>query len=142
MITFPPPETKKRTDLFSDSLDAYIEAADIAADKKGPLLRAAIGKTGRLSDKPMSRKRSRNKIQRWAGEAELETEIGCHTFRATGIMDYLWNGGRLKVAQKMAGHSNPKTTGLYDRRGDDVSLDEVERIGDIAFAIPPKGKKS
>jgi hypothetical protein len=28
----------------------------------------------------------------------------------------------------MAGHSNAKTTGLYDRRNDDISVEEVERI--------------
>jgi integrase/recombinase XerD len=53
----------------------------------------------------------------------------CYTFRATGITDYLTNGGRIEVAQKMAGHSNAKTTGLYDRRNDDISVGEVERIG-------------
>jgi len=46
----------------------------------------------------------------------------------TGITDYLTNGGRIEVAQKMAGHSNAKTTGLYDRRNDDVNAGEVERI--------------
>ena len=54
---------------------------------------------------------------------------GCHTFRATGIIDYRTNGGRIEVAQRMAGHSNAKTTGLYDRRNDDISVGEVERIG-------------
>jgi len=29
----------------------------------------------------------------------------------------------------MAGHSNAKTTGLYDRRNDDVRVGVVERIG-------------
>jgi len=28
----------------------------------------------------------------------------------------------------MAGHESPRTTSLYDRRSDDVALDEVERI--------------
>ena len=64
-----------------------------------------------------------------AADAGIETAIGCHTFRATGITDYLTNGGRIEVAQKMAGHSNAKTTGLYDRRNDDISVGEVERIG-------------
>jgi hypothetical protein len=45
------------------------------------------------------------------------------------ITDYLTNGGRIEVAQRMAGHSNAKTTGLYDRRNDDISVGEVERIG-------------
>jgi integrase/recombinase XerD len=62
-----------------------------------------------------------------AAAAGIETTIGCHTFRATGITDYLTNGDRIEVAQKMAGHSNAKTTGLYDRRN--ISAGEVEKIG-------------
>jgi integrase/recombinase XerD len=110
-------------------LDVYIDAADIASDRKGPLFRSAIGKTGVLSDKPMSRVDVWYMIRRRASDAGIETAIGCHTFRATGITDYLTNGGRIEVAQKMAGHSNAKTTGLYDRRNDDISVGEVERIG-------------
>ncbi len=68
-------------------------------------------------------------VRRRASGAGIETAIGCHTFRATGITDYLTNGGHIEVAQRMAGHSNAKTTGLYDRRNDDISVGEVERIG-------------
>jgi len=50
-------------------------------------------------------------------------------FRATGITTYLKNGGKLEIAQQMASHESARTTGLYDRRSDEVSLDEVERIG-------------
>jgi integrase/recombinase XerD len=77
----------------------------------------------------MSRKDVWYMVRRRAADAGIETAIGCHTFRATGITDYLTNGGRIEVAQRMAGHSNAKTTGLYDRRNDDVSVGEVERIG-------------
>jgi hypothetical protein len=52
--------------------------------------------------------------------------VCCHSFRATGITAYLKNGGRLEIAQQMANHESSRTTGLYDRRGDEVSLDEVE----------------
>ncbi len=52
----------------------------------------------------------------------------CHTFRATGITAYLENGGLLEHAQQMAGHASARTTKLYDRRGEQISLDEVERI--------------
>ena len=68
-------------------------------------------------------------IRRRVLAAGVETEIGCHTFRATGITAYLKNGGRLEIAQQMAAHESSRTTGLYDRRNDEVSLDEVERIG-------------
>jgi integrase len=67
-------------------------------------------------------------IRRRAGEAGIRTEISCHTFRATGITDYLQNGGRLEVAQQMANHESDRTTGLYDRGNDQISLDEVEGI--------------
>ena len=67
-------------------------------------------------------------IGRRAAAAGIETKIGCHSFRATGITEYLRNGGKLEHAQQMANHESARTTGLYDRRGDQVSLDEVERI--------------
>jgi len=110
-------------------LDAYIGAAGIEDDRKGPLFRAAIGKTKKLGEGAMSRTDVWFMVRRRAADAGIETAIGCHTFRATGITDYLSNGGRIEVAQRMAGHSNAKTTGLYDRRNDDVSVGEVERIG-------------
>jgi integrase/recombinase XerD len=67
-------------------------------------------------------------IRRRAAGAGIQTLIGCHTLRATGITAYLTSGGKLEVALQMAAHESARTTGLYDRRGDDISLDEVERI--------------
>ena len=60
--------------------------------------------------------------------AGIKTRIGNHTFRATGITAYLKNSGKLEHAQAMANHSSPRTTKLYDRREEEISLDEVERI--------------
>jgi integrase/recombinase XerD len=114
---------------LEEYLDAYSEAAGLRGDRKGPLFRSAIGKTGQLSARPMLRVDVWRMVRRRASDAGIETSIGCHTFRATGITDYLTNGGRIEVAQRMAGHSNAKTTGLYDRRNDDISVGEGERIG-------------
>ncbi|MGD0225061.1 MAG: tyrosine-type recombinase/integrase [Terriglobia bacterium] len=68
-------------------------------------------------------------VRRRASDAGFETAIGCHTFRVRGTTDYLTNGGRIEAAQRMAGHSNAKTTGLYDRRNDGINVGEGERIG-------------
>jgi integrase/recombinase XerD len=68
-------------------------------------------------------------VRRRASDAGIETAIGCHTFRVTGITDYLTSGGRIEGAQRMAGHSNAKTSEIYDRRNGDISVGEVERIG-------------
>jgi hypothetical protein len=48
--------------------------------------------------------------------------------RATGITAYLKNKGLLERAQTIANHASPRTTKLYDRRSDEISLDEVEKI--------------
>ncbi len=67
-------------------------------------------------------------IQRRAQAAGIRTRIGNHTLRATGITAYLKNGGTLEKAAAIAHHASTRTTQLYDRRHDEVSLDEVERI--------------
>ena len=109
-------------------LDAYLEGAGIAADAKGYLFRTAPGHTRQLSDKPMSQPDVYRMLCRRAEDAGVRTNICCHSFRATGITEYLRNGGKLEVAQQMANHESARTTGLYDRRNDQISLDEVERI--------------
>jgi integrase/recombinase XerD len=110
-------------------LDEYIAAAGIAGDKKGNLFRTAADRSGRtLTTNALYQQDAYRMIGRRAAAAGIKTEIGCHTFRATGITTYLKNGGRLEIAQQMANHESARTTGLYDRRGDDISLDEVERI--------------
>ena len=67
-------------------------------------------------------------IARHARAAGIETLIGNHSFRATGITAYLKNGGTLEKAAQMANHASTRTTQLYDRRREELSLDEVERI--------------
>jgi integrase/recombinase XerD len=108
-------------------LDAYVEAAGIAEDRKGPLFRS-IDKHRTLTTRPMHRNDALRMIKRRAEAAGLSPSICCHTFRATGITAYLENGGRIEHAQAIACHESPKTTKLYDRTSDQISLDEIERI--------------
>lgn len=109
-------------------LHAYIEAAQLAATPKAILFRTAVRPSGQLSDRPLSQSDAYRMISRRAAAAGILTKVGNHSFRATGITEYLKNGGKLEIAQQMANHESARTTGLYDRRNDQVSLDEVERI--------------
>jgi len=109
-------------------LHAYIEGAGLTCDDKGYLFRTARGRTRQLSAEPMSQPDAYRMIVRRARAAGIWTRVGNHSFRATGITEYLKNGGKLEIAQAMASHESARTTGLYDRRDDQVSLDEVERI--------------
>ena len=106
-------------------LDEYIAAAGIAGDPDGPLFRTTGRKTGKQH--PMRQQDSYRMIQRRAADAGIKTRIGNHTWRATGITAYLKNKGTLETAQHIANHESPRTTKLYDRRQDEISLDEVER---------------
>lgn len=81
-----------------------------------------------ITRSPIPQQNVRDMIRRRATAAGIATKISCHSFRATGITTYLQNGGKLEVAQQMAGHESARTTGLYDRRNDSVALDEVERV--------------
>lgn len=113
---------------LEEYLDAYLDAAGLWEAKGTPLFRTAVGKTKRLSGSRVARQDVYRLIRRRAKDAAIETAVGCHSFRATGITNYLENGGTLEKAQAIANHESARTTKLYDRRDDKLSLDEVERI--------------
>ena len=109
-------------------LDAYIEAASLTGSDRLPLFRAIPGRLDQVSTRPLNRTDAWRMVQRRAAPLRLRVRIGCHSFRATGITAYLEAGGTLENAQLMAAHESPRTTKLYDRTGDLITLDEVERI--------------
>jgi site-specific recombinase XerD len=109
-------------------LAAYIEGAGLIHDPKGPLFRTIGRGTGTLTATPLAQANAHAMIRRRAEAAGIETKVGNHSFRATGITAYLKNGGTLEKAAAMANHASTRTTQLYDRRQDAMSLDEVERI--------------
>ncbi|MDN7177799.1 tyrosine-type recombinase/integrase [Caballeronia sp. SEWSISQ10-4 2] len=109
-------------------LHAYLDGTAIGGNPKGPLFRTIQRGTGQLSDSPLPQANAYAMVRRRAIAAGIATKICNHTFRATGITAYLKNGGTLENAAAMANHASTRTTQLYDRRRDDISLDEVERI--------------
>ena len=109
-------------------LHAYIEAAGLVGDVRGPLFRTIGRGTDQLTATPLPQANAYAMVRRRAKAASIATRISNHSFRATGITAYLKNGGTLEKAAQMANHASTRTTQLYDRRSDDVSLDEVERV--------------
>lgn len=67
-------------------------------------------------------------VKRRALLAGLPAEICNHTFRGTGITEFLKNGGELEAAARIAGHDSTRTTQIYDRSEQEITLDEIERI--------------
>lgn len=105
----------------------YVHAAGIAEERKTPLFRT-VDKQRRLTEKRMTRDDALRMVKRRAKADGLPESICCHTFRATGITAYLDAGGTIENAQAIAAHESPRTTKLYDRTCDEITLDEVERI--------------
>lgn len=109
-------------------VDAYLEAAGIAREERGPLFRSSYKKSHSLTEGALTTDAALRIVKRRAKDVGLPREIGCHTFRATGITAFLANGGDLSTAQRIAGHESARTTNLYDRTPNELSLDEIERI--------------
>jgi integrase len=109
-------------------LDAYVQAAGISHDGKGPLFRTAPRTGLELTRNPMLTADVWRMIRRRIAQTGIRTRASCHSFRATGITIYLERKGTLEKAQQMAAHSSPRTTKLYDRTNDQITLDEVEKI--------------
>lgn len=113
---------------LEEYLIAYMDGCGLREDPKAPLFRTIGRGTGQLTLTPLPQANAWAMVQRRALAAGMATKIGNHTFRATGITAYLKNGGTLERAATMANHASTRTTQLYDRRSDDITLDEVERV--------------
>ena len=109
-------------------LHEYLGKTGACRRAEGTFRTVARG-TGRLRTTPVPPgQRPCDGAAPWRSRPGIGTKIGNHTFRTTGITAYLKNGGTLENAAAMANHASTRTTRLYDRRRDEVSLDEVERI--------------
>jgi integrase/recombinase XerD len=112
--------------LLEQILDEYIGAAGLQNGQ--PLFQSVNSLGTAVTGRALNRYNAWATIRKRAKAAGFLTPVGCHTWRATGITIYLENDGRLEHAQQMAGHESPRTTKLYDRTKDEITLSEVERI--------------
>jgi integrase len=129
---------------LEDYLFSYIEVCGLD-EGRGPLFRTIDCGRRTLSDRALPQAEAHAMIRRRALATGIETQIGNHSFRATAITTYLKNGGTLENAAAMANHSSTRTTQLYDRRRDDISLAGWSGCGselqcdtkDASIPIPP-----
>ena len=130
--------------MAQEYVDAYLEASRIGEDRRRPLFRSCEpGRRDALQEKAMSRVSALKMIKRRARKAGLPAEICAHSFRGTRITEYLRNGGDLEVAARIAGHESTRTTQLYNRLREEISIDESsvstsERLGATALNCPRK----
>jgi integrase/recombinase XerD len=108
---------------------AYLDAAGLRdASRDTPLFRSAAGKTRKLVVGGMTAGDLGRMVKRRMKNAGLPGQLSPHSFRVTTITDLLAQGVPLEDVQYLAGHSDPRTTRLYDRRQKKVTRNVVERI--------------
>lgn len=99
-----------------------------AAEKASPLFRTTVRRTRQLTERGMTPNDMARMVDRRLREAGLSGEFSPHSFRVTTITDLLSQGVPLEDVQYLAGHADPRTTLLYDRRQRKVTRNIVERI--------------
>lgn len=112
--------------LVQEYLDAYLDTAALC-EASEPLFQS-VDRSRQLSGRALNRNKVREMLKRRCKAAGLSDRITNHSLRATGITVYMENGGTLENAQAIAAHESPRTTKLYDRTADTLTLDEIERI--------------
>jgi integrase/recombinase XerD len=99
-------------------LRAYLVAAEHGADVDGPLFRALKHNGKRREERRgMDPDAIDRVVRKYAAVLGLDRGYSAHSMRATFITTALENGAQLEDVQKAAGHRDPSTTKLYDRRG-------------------------
>lgn len=121
-------EIPVRHDL-QQTLQAYLAENELMdAESSLPLFRTAVRRTGRLTNRSMSADDMARMVKRRLRAARLSPRLSPHSFRVMTITDLLEQGVPLEDVQYLAGHADPRTTRLYDRRRRRVTRNIVERI--------------
>jgi integrase/recombinase XerD len=111
---------------IEEAIDGYLTKASV--ENNQPLFQSVNKSGAALSGRALNRYNAWAAIRKRARNAVFLTPVGCRTWRGTGVTVYLENGDRLEHAQQIAGHGSPRTTKLYDRTKDEITIGEVERI--------------
>lgn len=107
----------------------YLDRAGIRNDTADqPLLRTAVRKEKRLTANGVSANDLERMVKRRMADAGLPKRLSCHSFRVASLTNLLEQGVPIEDVQHLAGHSDPRTTRLYDRRQRKVTRNVVERI--------------
>ncbi len=109
-----------------EALDLWLEACGPCLNAEAPLFPAFA--KGRLSSRHLNRRSVLKLVEKQANATGILKKVCCHSFRATGITEYMNRGGTIDVAQRIAGHQSSTTTKIYDRSRDRLTLEEIERV--------------
>ena len=118
--------------LLHEAMEAFLSVSP--AGPRTPVFRSAERALDEEGRRQLSRRRIHSRsmlamVKRRAAAVGLPAEAVCnHSFRGTGITNFMENGGAIDVAAGIAGHASTKTTQLYNRTAQTVQREEIERL--------------
>lgn len=117
-------EIPLRGDL-SGWVQSYRQAAELSGENT-PLFQTMQG--GEVTGRAMDRVDACRIVKRRMRLAGLPERLSAHSFRVATITNLLNQGVALEDVQRLAGHADPRTTRLYDRRPQVITRQIVDRI--------------
>ena len=111
-----------------EAVDLWLERSYLASKPSAPLF-PSFGKNRETIElRRLDRRSVLKLVEKRAKASGILKRVCCHSFRATGVTEYMNSGGTIEIAQRIAGHTSPSTTRIYDRSGDQLTLEEIERM--------------
>jgi integrase/recombinase XerD len=111
-----------------EAVDLWLERSYLASKPSAPLF-PSFGKNRETVElRRLDRRSVLKLVEKRAKASGILKQVCCHSFRATGVTEYMNSGGTIEIAQRIAGHTSPSTTRIYDRSGDQLTLQEIERV--------------
>jgi integrase/recombinase XerD len=116
-----------------EAIELWLEASGLASSQSAPLFPAFGKDRETIEHKHLDRRSILKLVEKRASASGIVKQVCCHSFRATGITEYMNSGGTIEIAQQIAGHKSSSTTRIYDRSRDRLTIEEIERVK-IGFA--------
>ena len=111
-----------------EAVDLWLERSYLGSTPSAPLF-PSFGKNRETIElRRLDRRSVLKLVEKRAKASGILKRVCCHSFRATGVTQYMNSGGTIEIAQRIAGHTSPSTTRIYDRSGDQLTLEEIERV--------------
>jgi Phage integrase family len=111
-----------------EAVDLWLERSSLASNSSAPLFPSFGKNRETLNWRRLDRRSVLKLVEKRAKASGILKRVCCHSFRATGVTEYMNSGGTIEIAQRIAGHTSPSTTRIYDRSGDRLTLEEIERV--------------
>ena len=111
-----------------EAVDLWLERSHLASNPSAPLFPSFGKNSETIESRRLDRRSVLKLVEKRAKASGILKRVCCHSFRATGVTEYMNSGGTIEIAQRIVGHTSPATTRIYDRSGDRLTLEEIERL--------------